>query len=171
MTAAVASERATPSDWEHVVRGRLAAGDEGALGDVHHGHVEQEGPPDKVYHEPANAFVYHFLGSLNIFHARVENGDTYIGEPAPSSSVAPTGDAPMFYVRPHRMHVERYPASHNHFPGRIKHINPAGPLVKLELTTDQGHTLQVEISHDRFRELHLMKDEVVFVSPLETRVF
>ena len=35
MTAAVASERATPSDWEHVVRGRLAAGDEGALGEVY----------------------------------------------------------------------------------------------------------------------------------------
>jgi len=35
MTGAVISERVTSSDWEHEVRGRLAAGDEAALGEVY----------------------------------------------------------------------------------------------------------------------------------------
>ena len=138
---------------------------------MNQGAVVQEGPPETVYHHPANAFVYHFLGSLNLFHARIENGDTYIGDPAPASSTAPTGEAPMVYVRPHRMHIDRYPVTEHHIPGKITHINPAGSLVKLELTTERGHTVQVEISHERFRELHLAKDDLVYVSPLEMRVF
>ena len=77
----------------------------------------------------------------------------------------------MVYVRPHLMHIERYPFSQNHFPGKIVHINPAGPIVKVELETERGHTIQVELSHDRFQELRLLKDDMVFVSPLEMRVF
>jgi len=38
------------------------------------GRIEQEGRPDEVYHQPANAFVYDFLGNLNLFHASVEGG-------------------------------------------------------------------------------------------------
>ena len=136
---------------------------------MNQGRVVQQGAPETVYHEPANAFVYNFLGSLNLFHARIENGDTYIGDPAANSASA--HKTPMVYVRPHLMHIERYPFSHNHFPGRIVHINPAGPIVKVELETERGHTIQVELSHDRFQELRLLKDDVVFVSPLEMRVF
>ena len=138
---------------------------------MNHGRIVQEGPPEQVYHHPANAFVYNFLGSLNLFHARIENGDTYIGDPAATGANAPITTTPMIYVRPHLMHIERYPLNHNEFAGRVVHINPAGPLVKVELTTDGGHTVQVEISHDRFKELQLAKDETVFVSPLEMRVF
>jgi sulfate transport system ATP-binding protein len=138
---------------------------------MNHGCVVQEGPPEQVYHEPANAFVYHFLGNLNLFHARVENGHTVIGDPAPISSIAPSGKTPMVYVRPHLMNIERFPATQNHFPGRVLRINLAGPLVKVELATERGHTVQVEISHERYRELQLAKDETVFVSPREMRVF
>ena len=56
---------------------------------MNHGKIEQEGAPDAVYQKPANAFVYHFLGNLNLFHARMENGDTFLGAPAPVSSMAP----------------------------------------------------------------------------------
>jgi len=138
---------------------------------MNHGQIVQEGPPEEVYQKPANAFVYHFLGSLNLFHARVENGQTLIGDPAPVSSIAPNGETPMVYVRPHLMDIERFPATPNHFPGRVLRINAAGPLVKVELTTERGHLVQVEISQERYRELQLTKDENVFVSAREMRVF
>jgi sulfate transport system ATP-binding protein len=77
----------------------------------------------------------------------------------------------MVYVRPHRMHIDRAPGGHQTFASRVRHINPAGPIVKVELTTENGQTLQVEISHDRLQELALNKGEAVFVSPLEMRVF
>ena len=93
---------------------------------MNHGKIEQEGSPDAVYQKPANPYVYHFLGNLNLLHARIENGETFLGEPAPVSSIAPTGQIPMVYVRPHLIHVDRYPSSSNHLPGKISYINPAG---------------------------------------------
>src|SRR6185436_18846982 len=43
---------------------------------MNQGRIEQEGKPEDVYHNPANPFVYQFLGNLNLFRARIENGDT-----------------------------------------------------------------------------------------------
>jgi hypothetical protein len=53
----------------------------------------------------------------------------------------------------------------------VVRINAAGPLVKVELVTERGQTVQVEISHERYRELQPAKNEMVFVGPREMRVF
>src|SRR2546422_1486244 len=47
---------------------------------MNEGRVEQLGTPEEVYHHPANAFVYNFLGNVNLFHSRVEEGKVYLGE-------------------------------------------------------------------------------------------
>ena len=114
------------------------------------GRIEQEGQPDEVYHQPANAFVYHFLGNLNLFHARAEDGQAYIGEPVNGKGAKPSG-APMVYVRPHLMNIEHQPSDRNHLPAWVKHINSAGPLVKVELETSRGDSIHVEISHERYQ--------------------
>jgi sulfate/thiosulfate transport system ATP-binding protein len=134
------------------------------------GRIEQEGQPDEVYHQPANAFVYHFLGNLNLFHARVEDGRAYIGEPVNGKGAKPSG-APMVYVRPHLMNIEHQPSDRNHLPAWVKHINSAGPLVKVELETSRGDGIHVEISHERYQELQLKKDDAVFVSPRDMKIF
>jgi sulfate transport system ATP-binding protein len=134
------------------------------------GRIEQEGRPDEVYHQPANAFVYHFLGNLNLFHARVEGGRAYIGEPVNGKGAKPCG-APMVYVRPHLMNIERQPDDPNHLPAWVKHINSAGPLVKVELETSRGDSIHVEISHERYQELQLKNDDAVFVSPRDMKIF
>src|SRR3954447_10649606 len=41
---------------------------------MNRGRIEQVGPPDEVFHRPANPFVMQFLGQVNLFHARVEEG-------------------------------------------------------------------------------------------------
>src|SRR6185437_8756472 len=38
---------------------------------MHQGNVEQVGTPEEVYENPANPFVYHFLGDVNVFHGRI----------------------------------------------------------------------------------------------------
>lgn len=53
----------------------------------------------------------------------------------------------------------------------IKHINAAGPQVKVELITEWGAPIQVEKSQERFHALALKKATVIFVSPKEIRVF
>ena len=47
---------------------------------MNEGRVEQVGTPEEVYHHPANAFAYNFLGNVNLFHSRIEEGKVYLGE-------------------------------------------------------------------------------------------
>lgn len=138
---------------------------------MNEGQVEQEGPPDEVYHHPANAFVYNFIGNLNLFHARFEDGKAYIGEPANAIEAAAKDSAPLIYVRPHLMDVDRNAKNGNHITARITRINSAGPIVRLELVTQQGEPVHVDISHERFDDLQLHTGEDVFVSPREMKLF
>jgi sulfate transport system ATP-binding protein len=140
---------------------------------MNQGRIEQEGVPDEVYHHPANAFVYDFLGNLNLFHGRVEGGETVLLEPAANAheqSEEPEGGA-MVYVRPHLMEIERESNAHQQFPARVVHINSAGPIVKVDLVTLSGHEIHSQISHERLQELKLQKGDSVFVSPREMKVF
>src|SRR6266478_5330435 len=41
---------------------------------MNQGKIEQIGTPEDVYENPANAFVYQFLGNVNLFHGRTEDG-------------------------------------------------------------------------------------------------
>jgi sulfate transport system ATP-binding protein len=126
------------------------------------GGVEQVGAPDEVYNHPATPFVYNFLGNVNLFHGRVDGGKTYIQE-------RETGH--LVYVRPHLLDIARLPNGGDHFRARIKHINAAGPLVKLEAITEWGALVHVEMPQDRFQTLRLLKDETVFVIPRDLKVF
>ena len=67
------------------------------------GKVEQVGTPDEVYERPASPFVYGFLGTVNVFHGRADNGRFETG---PVSIDAPghedIQDAPaVAFARPH----------------------------------------------------------------------
>jgi sulfate/thiosulfate transport system ATP-binding protein len=126
------------------------------------GKIEQIGSPDDVYDHPATPFVYKFLGNVNLFHGRIDNGKAYIHNEETEHVV---------YVRPHLLGIDRYANGRNHFPARIKHINSAGPLVKIEAITEWGALVHVELSQERFQTLHLVKDESVFVIPKDVKVF
>jgi sulfate transport system ATP-binding protein len=129
---------------------------------MNHGKVEQVGSPDEVYHHPANAFVYNFLGNVNLFHGRVDNGETYIQGSESDHRV---------YVRPHALEISREANGGSHFRARIKHINSAGPQVKVDAVSEWGDVFQVEMPQQRFRSLQLKSDEEVFVTPGEMKTF
>jgi sulfate/thiosulfate transport system ATP-binding protein len=124
---------------------------------MNHGRIEQVGTPEEIYHEPANAFVYEFLGDVNVFHARVE------------------GEQARVYVRPHLLEVERTSNGEGDGDGelraRVERIHAAGPSVKLELVTDAGDLVQAELSQERYRALGLAKGALVFVRPKQKCVF
>ena len=126
------------------------------------GRIEQVGTPDEVYEHPANAFVYNFLGDVNLLHGRVDQGGVSI-EHASSEDVV--------YVRPHSLEIHRHANGGNHFRARIKHISAAGPLVKVEAITEWGLPVNVKLSQERFRILQLSKEEEVFIVPRDAKVF
>ena len=131
------------------------------------GRIEQVGASDEVYHHPATPFVYNFLGNVNLFRGRIEGEKIYIGEMAMALPEGAQHDAATatVYVRPHLLDLDYYPSHQNHFRARVKHINAAGPQVKIELLAEQGDLLHVEISQERFRVLGLQREVDVFVRP------
>ena len=129
---------------------------------MNEGRIEQVGSPDDVYNHPATPFVYNFLGNVNLFHGRIDDGKAYVNE-------SQTGQ--IVYVRPHLLEIDRRPVNGGHFRARIKHINSAGPLVKVEAITEWGHSVHIEMSQDRFRDLQLVKEEAVFVIPKDVKIF
>ena len=140
---------------------------------MNHGKVEQVGTPEEVYHHPANAFVYNFLGNVNLFHSRVEEGKAYLGElpiELPAES-APDAKSALVFVRPHSLEIEQHRNGGDNFHAKVTHINAAGPVVKVDLVTDWGAPVHVEISHGRYSSLGLKTEDEVFVRPRERKVF
>jgi sulfate transport system ATP-binding protein len=137
---------------------------------MNQGKIEQIGSPDEVYNQPATPFVYRFLGNVNLFHGRIDEGHALIQNTAPST--APTDNqGTLVYVRPHALEIRRQPNGTGHFRATIKHINSAGPLVKVEAVTEWGGPVHVEMSQERFQDLQLIKNEPVFITPRDVKVF
>ena len=123
------------------------------------GRIEQVGSPNEVYENPANAFVYQFLGDVNLFLGRVDG---------PS----------VGFVRPHELEIVPWPETQNGdmlngtVAATIRYIAAAGPVVRLELLRDDnGSSLDVEISRERFRDAALRVGDKVGVTPRNLRVF
>ena len=140
---------------------------------MNHGRVEQVGSPADVYHEPATPFVYNFLGNVNLFHGRVEGNKTFLSETPESTNGRRQSDpkSALVYVRPHLLDIDLRPSTEHHLKAVIKHINTAGPLVKIEALTASGDSVHVELSQERYQELQLQKDHEVFLAPKEFKVF
>jgi sulfate transport system ATP-binding protein len=140
---------------------------------MNEGRVEQVGTSEEVYHHPANAFIYNFLGNVNLFHSRVEQGKACLGEFSidVSAEAHADGKSALVFVRPHLLEIERQPDGCDAFRAKVTHINAAGPVVKVDLLTGWGDPVQVELSHGKFLSLGLKRDDEVFVRPKEKKIF
>lgn len=82
-----------------------------------------------------------------------------------------SGKKVTLFARPHEMTIARESDGEEYIIAKIIHINPAGPLVKLELERRNGTILQAEIPVELVESLKLKKDEEVLVRPKQTKVF
>jgi sulfate transport system ATP-binding protein len=133
---------------------------------VNHGVIEQAGRPEDVYARPRSAFVYDFLGDVNVFSGHVERGRVLVGDTAfdvPGLPATAAREARV-YVRPHLLELRTHADDrHPGFVARVVRVNPAGPLVKIELETAWGEPVRVEVAQERFRALDIRPDQRVFV--------
>ncbi len=155
------------------------------------GRVEQIGSPQQVWDQPASPFVYGFLGDVNLFHGRVEQGEVVIGSGQQgvrldSPEHRDAEDAKAFaYVRPHDFDVARYtPGTTTSDAGRPRGIVArlsraivVGPIARLELipedaTQAEGQTvIEAQIPASQYRELGLTEGDVLVLTPRKARVF
>jgi sulfate transport system ATP-binding protein len=138
---------------------------------MNRGRVEQYGAPQDVFDRPANPFVMDFLGNVNVFHGRVENGRALWGNIELECPHEDTREATM-YIRPHELDIARYANGTPSLKAQIQRINSAGAVAKVSLVAPEfGLGLNVELSAERCRELSLAAGDTVFVSPRKVRVF
>jgi sulfate transport system ATP-binding protein len=141
------------------------------------GRVEQAGSPVEVFEHPANAFVMDFLGNVNKLPVRVVDGKALLGAkgqvelPTRMLSAKEDGHTDA-YIRPHELDLSRSADGGNCMIGRVVHINPAGSVVKVRLLAeDFGLMINVDITLERYRELHLKTGEDVYVTPKAAKIF
>ncbi|MBN8544049.1 MAG: TOBE-like domain-containing protein [Alphaproteobacteria bacterium] len=173
------------------------------------GKIEQVGTPEQVYLQPANGFVYDFLGHYNEFDAwQLPDGTLLLQEgekqepvrllseksndwvkkipllsrllraEQPKIPVSQTksvasntvGVPVKVFCRPHELYfyITREPGT---VKAEIIHMNPAGPLVKIELERENGALLDAELPKTVVDQLHLMKHQAVYVMPKNMKVF
>jgi sulfate transport system ATP-binding protein len=138
------------------------------------GRIEQVGTPDEVYDQPANPFVYNFLGSVNLFHGRAHRGAVQLGPlalDAPEHAGARNSPA-TGYARPHDLEVLRHRNGGGTIEARVRHVHAVGPVVRLELERqDTGGLIEAELTRERYRELEVSAGDAVHVKPRNLRVF
>ena len=151
---------------------------------MNHGRVEQVGTPQQVWDQPANPFVYGFLGDVNLFHGRVEQGEVVIGDAqqglrlaAPEHGNADAAQA-FAYVRPHDFEVRR--PGDGLGAGMLAQLERAivvGPIARLELIAAEKNEaaapaiIEVQIPASQYRELGLSEGELLVLTPRKARVF
>ena len=139
---------------------------------MNEGRIEQDGSPEEVFEQPATSFVMNFLGSVNIFHGRVEDGKALLGpisldspEHAGAGSQAAAG-----YARPHELDVSRADDGGGLW-ARLSLVNTTGSIVKLELLDDDNRLIQVEMGRDPYAVLGPQLGERLYVKPRRLRIF
>jgi sulfate transport system ATP-binding protein len=141
---------------------------------MNEGKIEQTGTPEEVYERPATPFVYGFLGDVNLFHGRINQGRVNIGQHELDAPEWPDArdQAGVAYVRTYDVELAPSPTSASSLAAVVRHISAFGPVVRLELDlVEGGKVVEAHVPRARFESLGLAKGQRVYVSPKHARVF
>jgi sulfate transport system ATP-binding protein len=141
---------------------------------VNEGRIEQVGSPEEVYDNPANSFVYNFLGNVNVFHCRVNGriasiGDVNVDVPDyfQSEEIITNG-----YIRPHEVDISRVRRDDSEIEAVIQDTSLSGNRMGLYLKcAGIDGLVEAEVGRDVFRNLHLAKGAHVFIKLNNVRFF
>ena len=132
---------------------------------MNEGRIEQFASPETIYDNPANPFVFKFLGSYNLFHARKPNGSTALA----ASHSSANG---VTFVRPHDVEIRRENTDGSGIAAKISHIAFAGSSVNVELARiDDQAIVDAALSMHAYKDLGLKPDDKVFIRLRNTRSF
>ena len=135
---------------------------------INKGKIEQLGTPQEVYDHPANAFVYNFLGNVNVFHGRIKNGKVSLGThhvDAPDELKHAEEKPSQTFVRPHEIGISRIRSNETDLTGTIQEVRLMGGQVGLNLACEGfDHPIDAEIPRELYINLELAKGDTVFVS-------
>lgn len=134
---------------------------------MNQGRIEQIGTPEEVWQQPANAFVYDFLGDYNELDG-VKDADgaiqfTNLGANQKTNVRA--------FMRPHEMWVSKTLDANDYLATKVLTIYPGGALVKLDLERQNGAIIQAEVPKNVISQLQIVKGDTLYVRPTGMKVF
>jgi len=131
---------------------------------MNEGTIEQDGTPYDVFHQPKNAFVMDFLGSVNLFHGRLDAGHV-VFDPLHMGQQIP------FFVRPHE--IDLLPDTPNNLgvPAKVHRVQLAGSIAKIELIDKNEKEIFVEMSHEKYQTHRFTIGDAVVAVPKKTVIF
>jgi sulfate/thiosulfate transport system ATP-binding protein len=142
---------------------------------INKGKIEQQGTPQEVYDHPANAFVYNFLGNVNVFHGRVHDGKVTLGAhkvDAPEELKNVAGKTSQTFVRPHEIGISKIQSDGNDLAGIIREIRLLGGQIGLNIECEGfDNPIDAEIPRELYLNLQLAKGDRVFVTFNRVKVF
>lgn len=158
---------------------------------MNQGQVEQVGTPEEVYAHPASAFVYGFLGSVNLFHGRKEDSGIRTGSGIITGSLSELhgtksvseGSSVLAFARPHDIEILPIPpkgwiGAQEGVPAKVVRVLTFGMVARIELDSLENaegsnlpHHYEVEVHADEVNELKLQEGQEVILVPRKVRVF
>lgn len=138
---------------------------------MHNGKVEQEGAPGEIVSQPGTPFVMNFLGRANelrgeALHGRAILGGVEVAFPSANGKVVPV----VGYFRPGDALILRDSAA-GAIGAEVGRVVLSGSQYRVQLVTEHGLPLQVEVDARTAASLALEAGERVFVRPERVYVF
>ena len=124
------------------------------------GRIEQVGTPAEIYDHPASPFVMSFFGPVNVLSIKsgifelnhLENASTDV------------------FLRPHDV-VIQLKREVSTVPAIINRIVHLGWEVIVELTLQDGQVVTAYLTRDRFKQLQLEPEQLIYVKPKKAKSF
>jgi sulfate transport system ATP-binding protein len=140
---------------------------------MNRGRIEQMGTSQEVFEHPATPFVMTFLGQSAMFSGRVQGGKAFLGPLSVDYPDHARDEArpAAGYARPHELDVARIENGGGGLWATLRHVSPAGAVVKLELTDPDGGSLQAEVTREQHETLCAQVGERLYVKPRKLRIF
>ncbi|XZG69675.1 putative 2-aminoethylphosphonate ABC transporter ATP-binding protein [Chitinibacteraceae bacterium HSL-7] len=132
---------------------------------MNHGVIEQIGPPDVIYREPATPFVAGFVGQGNWLDGVVtQSGQLSTGESVIHSLAlrdTAIGTRMRLFIRPEDVRVSaHWTGAINCAPGELTGIELLGSQYRLNLFVPQwNRMIHADVSHAQLADLHYQRGQ------------
>ncbi|KYG34820.1 sulfate/molybdate ABC transporter ATP-binding protein [Alkalihalobacillus trypoxylicola] len=143
---------------------------------MNEGKIKQIGSPDDVYENPNSPFVFDFLGNVNIFKGRMQEG-VFETSGYQTSNIennikdqSQIAEEALAYTRPHHFDIQ-LEKDVEFLPITVQYIHAVGPIVFLEGLRENGESIELEVEKERFSQLQLKLNQVIYVKPRQMKVF
>jgi sulfate transport system ATP-binding protein len=139
---------------------------------MNEGRIEQDGTPDAVVEHPVTPFVMTFVGEVNVFHGRVQDGRATLGPLAVDYPAHPFAESRKAagYSRPHELELSRDDGGAGLW-ATVKDVRISGAVAKIEVVDGDNAAIHVDLGREQFESLQLAPNEKVYVRPKRMRVF